>query len=232
MKRIRIVGLCLVAVFAMSAVAAASASASPTYKECAKVKAKTGKFATASCTTEGGTGTWELVSPKKGAYTSTTKVATLETPGVGSVSCKTSKGAGSITSETAATTTVTFSTCATDGKKCTSAGEKAGMIKTFELLGSLREPSAGVVETVLAGNGPEGLSAEFSCEGITIKTRGSVGGVDTGDINSAGKTSKQTFNKATGLESEIVGLTPFLPSNQTAEATVKGKADIGIFGVA
>jgi len=232
MKRIRIVGLCLVAVFAMSAVAAASASASPTYKECMKVKAKTGKFATASCTTEGGTGTWELVSPKKGAYTSTTKTATLATPGVGSVSCKTSKGTGTITSETAATTVVTFSTCATSGKKCTSAGQKAGVIKTFELLGSLREPTAGTVETVVTGNGPEGLSAEFSCETITIKTRGSVGGVDTGDINTAGKKSTETFNEATGLESEVVGLTPFLPSTQTATASVATKSSIGIFGVA
>jgi hypothetical protein len=236
MKRIRIVVLCLVAVFAMSAVAAASASASPTYKECVKVKVKgSGQFTSSTCATlaEPGKGSWELQAPAKGGYTATSKTATLETTGVGAVSCKTSKATGTITSETSATTVVVFASCSTAGKKCTSAGEKAGKIKTFELLGSLREPEPGKVETVLTGNGPEGLSAEFSCEGITLKTRGSVGGVDTGGINSAGKTSTQTFEHATGLETEIVG-TPFgfLPSTQTATATVKTKAFIGIFGVA
>ena len=53
MKRIRIIGLCLVAVFAMSAIAAASASAQPTYKLCgtaAKVGKKyTGKYNSKTC---------------------------------------------------------------------------------------------------------------------------------------------------------------------------------------
>src|ERR1700694_5205198 len=53
MKRIRITGLCLVAVFAMSAIGAASASALPEVGRCV-AKAGTGKFKDAGCTVKAG----------------------------------------------------------------------------------------------------------------------------------------------------------------------------------
>lgn len=85
MKRIRIVGLCLVAVFALSAVAvsAASAETAPTYKVCAKVK-ETGKFNDKKCSvaSKGGKkeGDYELSewsAAKKKAFTGKNGVSTL-----------------------------------------------------------------------------------------------------------------------------------------------------------
>src|ERR1700688_198627 len=66
MKRIRIMGLCLVAVFAITAAAAASASAAPAWYECAKAvkigKTYTGKYTDKACTTTSPTetGKYEL----------------------------------------------------------------------------------------------------------------------------------------------------------------------------
>lgn len=51
MKRIQLVGLCIVALFAFSAMAAASASAAPEYGQCKTVKK--GKYTNSGCTTTG-----------------------------------------------------------------------------------------------------------------------------------------------------------------------------------
>ena len=65
MKRIKIVGLCLIALFAFSAVAAASAFAEgrPEYKLCAKVAKVEGKYngsySDKGCTTEATGGKYE-----------------------------------------------------------------------------------------------------------------------------------------------------------------------------
>jgi hypothetical protein len=50
MRHLRMVGLCLVAVFAIAAVAATSASALPEWGKCEKVAPKTGAFTDANCT--------------------------------------------------------------------------------------------------------------------------------------------------------------------------------------
>jgi hypothetical protein len=50
MRHLRMVGLCLVAVFAIAAVAATSASALPEWAKCEKVKPKTGAYTDANCT--------------------------------------------------------------------------------------------------------------------------------------------------------------------------------------
>jgi len=64
MRRIMMMGLCLLAVCATAGVAAAGASAAlPEYLECAKVKAKNGNFNNSLCTekNETKTGAFELV---------------------------------------------------------------------------------------------------------------------------------------------------------------------------
>lgn len=91
MKRIRIVGLCLVAVFALSAaVMASSASAAgPDFKWCSSVLKKTGKYSESKCATEDvvkgkDKGSFEKVSitpckyvGKKGGYYLTSTCTTL-----------------------------------------------------------------------------------------------------------------------------------------------------------
>jgi hypothetical protein len=230
MTRIRIMGLCLVAAFALSALAASGASASPTYWVCAKASPKnTGNWAEKTCQTLAspeGTGKYELIPAANVSYTSKSKTVELETPGVGTVVCKKSADVGTIVDETSDKDVVTFSSCATSGKKCTSAGEPAGTIKTFELLSSLTENGKNEVEEVLTGNGPGGLSAEFECEGIVIRTRGNAGGIVTGDVNTGDKEDAVDFTSESKqeLESEVVGLTPFLHSVEKTKAENKNGA--------
>jgi hypothetical protein len=232
MKRISITGLCLVVVLAMSAIAASGASAAPTYKSCVKVAKGTGHFTSKTCEGAPTTGgKYELASPAGAKYTSKSKSATLETPGVGSVTCKKSAGAGEFTGETTGTTTVTFASCETAGKKCHSAGEGSGTIKTFLLDTTLVEGAHGPEALVAGTEGAEKLSAEFECEGITIRTKGATGGIITGNIGKAEKGATQSFSESSAqeLESEVVGLTPYLHSVEKVVASTKGATPIGVF---
>jgi hypothetical protein len=251
MKRIRIVGLCLVAVFAMGAVAASSAFASPTYFECAKVKG--GKFEK-GCGKEGGKGGYSRVAVKTPAkYTGTNGKSVLKAVDpetktvVASTSCTKAKETGAIISATESETTVTFEKCTSLGKKCTSTGEKTkGDIKTNVLLGTLvanEESKTGVATVVGAKSG--GASAEFNCEGIGVVTTGEVSG-EAGAISveKASKSSENVFLtneeglpaiKTGGSEftllTTITGATPepiTLPSGEETTAKNKGTKEIGI----
>jgi hypothetical protein len=252
MKRIRIVGLCLVALFAMSAVAASSAFAEgPHYFEC--VKAKGGKFEK-GCGKEGGKGGFSRVAPKfPSKYTATNGKSTLkavdpETKSVvASTSCTKAKETGAYISLTEAETTVTFEKCTSLGKKCTSIGEKTvGDIKTNVLEATLSanaESKSGVAAIVGAKSG--GASAEFNCEGIGVVTTGVVSGeVGAGGVEKAAKTGESIFATneeglpaiATGgsrftLLTTITGATPepiTLPSGEETIAKLKGAKEIGV----
>jgi hypothetical protein len=82
MKRMQIIGLALVAVFAMSAVGVSSASATsinnPQWKLCLKVAKPTGKFATHECKGEGEPKEFELLMLEEGK----TEGVTAEANGV------------------------------------------------------------------------------------------------------------------------------------------------------
>jgi len=240
MKRIRIVGLCLVAVFALSALAASSASAAfllHTYKECAKAskvgKTYVGKFTSKECTlaskVETG-GKYELVNPTGKEFTSKSKTSTLYVyipvgeveqlnggPIVGKVTCKTSSGKGSFKSEMLSESVITFKTCTSEGKKCTSAGAPVGDIITFPLS---TEPvlwegkyelltyaaaarKATQAETLAAA--AETPSAIFTCEGLESITTNDVLGSATLANQVAVKTSHDVLNvnEATGKQELI-----------------------------
>jgi hypothetical protein len=216
MRRIKMMGLCLVAVLALAAVAVSSASAAlPEYKVCAKAtkvgKFYTGKFNDKNCTSanEAGTGKYELKNweaAKKKGFKGKNGVSTLDsyipeneaTPWtggtvVGIVTCKTGKSAGEITGPKTSTVTVEFKTCTSEGKKCTSAGQKAGVIKTKLLSATLGYIKAGVVGSDVEA-ADKGVSAAFNCEGLEISTVGSVIGTNSGNINKISKEGVQTFS--------------------------------------
>ncbi len=227
MKLIRIVGLCLAAVFALSAVAATSASAAaPEYKVCAKAaksgKTYTGKYNNKTCSEVNakGEGKYELESweaAKKKEFKGKNGVSTLDSyiPAsesepwkggtvVGDVTCKSGKSVGDITGPKTSTVTVEFKTCTSEGKKCTSPGAKTGSIVTKKLtstLGYIDEGKA-VGSLVEAGAGGGDPSAEFTCEGLGILTTGSVIGVNSVNVNTVSKAATQTFavNKNGGQE--------------------------------
>ncbi len=233
MKRMRIMGLCLVAVFSLAIVAASSASATPTYYECAKM---TGGKYEKGCGKEGGKGGYALV-PGRGknkAFKGKGGAATLHTPAVGGeVKCATSKDEGFISASFTGQekVKVIFGKCTSLGKNCSSPGAKKGEIKTNPLEGALgyiskTGPKVGVD---LTGEGGK-PSAEFNCEGLEIVTTGSVIGEITGGINTFSKESTDTFtvngegfqsvkNFEGGptqvLESTINGSGPFESGEQT-----------------
>jgi len=214
----------------------------PEYGSCVVAKpAKSGEFSDKNCTKEVKSGTgkwvWEPGPEPKPGFTSTTKTATLETPGVGKVVCKKSKDVGKITGLESDVDTVTFESCETLGKKCTSAGQAAGVIKTFTLKSELGwiNQEKGEVGTSLTGEGPGGESAEFVCGGeLLIKTTGSVIGKNTGNVNLASAKGTLTFKEEGGkqvpekfefepkdtLSTEIVGIGAF-NSTEITVATQK-----------
>jgi hypothetical protein len=174
-KRIRTLGACLVAIFAIGAVAAAGASAEgpPTFKSCVKAakvgKAYVGKFTSKECTlaskVETG-GKYELAEVESGTpFTIKSKATTLTVEGK-VVKCKKDKGVGQIVASEAEFLTITFEGCAINGNKkepCTTTGHAAGTIVTNELIGEPKWIDAGETQTGLLVFGLEFLFAEFDC---------------------------------------------------------------------
>jgi hypothetical protein len=241
MKRMRILGLCLVAVFAMG-IAAASASAAPTYYECAKAakvgKAYTGNSNNKTCTetNEKGEGKYNL-QPGRGKnkiFKGKGGAATLHTPTVGGeVKCSTSKDEGLVNASFTGQekVKVIFGKCISLGKNCSSAGAKKGEIKTNALEGTLGYISKSPLKVGVSLKGEGGAdSADFNCEGLVIETKGAVIGEITGDVNAFSKESTdiftvngegfQTVKNFEGgstevLKSEINGSGPFESGEQT-----------------
>ncbi len=273
MRRIKMMGLCLVAVVALTAVAVSSASAAlPEFKVCAKAaksgKAYTGHYTDKVCSvkasekeiSEGKTNKYELegweaakkkgFKGKNGTSTLTSYIPENEkTPWtggspVGVVTCKSGGSVGEVTGPKTETVTVEFKTCTSEGKKCTSTnGAKSGTIKTEPLTATIGYIEGGVGADVEATN--HKLSAEFTCEGLAIKTTGSVIGVVTGNVNKISKESTQTFaanekhgqavvfgefpeNPETGpahfLLSNITPPGVTLPSTEVTTSVLKGEA--------
>jgi hypothetical protein len=152
MNRLRIIGLALVAVVALSALATATASAAlPEFVPTA------GKF------------------PVK--FTDTSGAGTLETVGGHKVTCKADSSTGEFTGAKTNKETFIFTGCESLGFKCNSAGAAAGEIRT-NAIASLLVYINKAKKEVGMDLSPEvvgGLFAEFSCGGVeTLKVRGSV----------------------------------------------------------
>jgi hypothetical protein len=239
MKRIKVMGLCLVAVFAFSATAVATASAEVllhTYKACVKaVPKESGKYNDKACTIlskgvpkakEGG---YELANPTGDTYASKSKVSTLYvyipaeetilTGGAvaGKVTCKTSKGTGSYKSELLTESVITFKTCTSEGKKCTSAGDPAGSITTFPLstepvlwLGKVElltyaAAAKGATEKETLEKAQSTPSAIFSCEGLESITTNTALGTAEGNVGTSQKAGHDVLNvnEKTGAQEDV-----------------------------
>jgi hypothetical protein len=252
MKRIRIIGLCLVAMFAMSVAASSASAFAPERGTCKAAKKGAGEYTEALCLTPGlkagAKKEFVWVPAKSAAFTSSTGAATLKSfdaeGALPAVECKSSKGKGKA-GATTSTSVVTFSECTSAGEKCTGSGTKtkpkAGQIITYELDGTLGTISASgkSVGEDLVGTGPGGLSSKFACGANTIETRGSVIGVVTPVDVKASTTHTLTFSASGAsqtpekfeggpkdtLETELDGLgsgTFPFPSVEETTATVKG----------
>jgi len=142
MKRIRIMGLCLVAVCAIFVVAAGSASALPEFGHCV---AKTGgKYTESNCVTKA-TGKapklYEFVKVAvKGKFTSAGGVGVLEGASGTQISCKTESATGELNGTKEVKNVVSkFNGCELPlfGAPCKTKGDAAGEITTTSLKGKL-----------------------------------------------------------------------------------------------
>lgn len=252
--RIKTMGLCLLAAFLVAAVAVSSASAAlPEYKVCAKAtkvgKEYTGKYSDKACTTTTTGGKYELVSGtgKKPGFKAKSGPSKLETPGVGTTECKSSKSTGEFSGSKEVKKVITeFKTCTSLGKKCQSTGAKAGTIITDASSGTLGYISktplkVGVVLSPETGT----YLAQFECEGAQIRSLGSLVGEVKGNVNTISKSFSLSFKSKEGhqefthfeggAEGEHEVRTEFnlgegffpaggLPSGQEQVSEVKGEA--------
>lgn len=254
MKRIRIAGLCFVAMFALSAMVTAAAQAGE-YGRCLKAekvnKKYTGGYVDKNCQTVSATHegkyewyagvTHKVGEPIEPGYTSKTIKATLASS-YGIVECKASTDIGEITGPKADVDLITFTGCEMHGAKCNSAGQVAGTIKTNKLDTSLIDHG----EQGLSGGEPaldevwtqyvsaETYQAEFECPAVPVFVRvsGSLSGVDTKDVNVMSATGKTRFESGHGEQDLVTEVSPTglswepgVASVETTESTTKGASE-------
>jgi hypothetical protein len=192
----KIVGLCLVAVFALGAVMAGTASAAPPeFGRCLKVAehSKSNYDSSKCIKLAGEDAVSEAEQLKKGVYQwnpgvvktkFTTKmksetIATLETVGGTKITCTGETSTGEYTGlKTIGNMVAKFTGCLTNGVKCNSAGKGTGEIDTAPLGG----PIGFETEVIPASkdhlanelHSEAGNIAEFECAGLKVVVRGSV----------------------------------------------------------
>ncbi len=211
MKRMRVLGIALVAVFALAAIAASGASATPAWYECAKlakVEGKyTGKFMDKLCTVnataeqeaEGKKNKYELKpglgKGKAFKAKGTEAVLHVVIPPTGegpfgggaelNVKCTSAKGGGQPGLPNVVTkVTIEFKGCTVLAAPCQS-GSKKGVIVTNALAGEMVsiEKGSGVGTLLGAESGPTGVLASFTCTEVgTSVVHGSVISEHTGDV--------------------------------------------------
>ena len=219
MKRMRILGLCLVAVFAVGVVSAATASATePGWYECAK--GTKGVGFEKGCAKEGGKGGYVL-QPGVGkgkAFKGKGGKAILHNviPGKGDikVECASFKDEGKVAAPNIEFgVKTTFSKCKSLGAPCKTEGGKKETITTETLAGTLGylNKEGKVVGADLANEAAPGSGylAQFECEGVAkVRVHGSVIGQVTGDINTFSKESSTIFSVGPYLGELSPGYTP------------------------
>ena len=177
MRRVML-GACLVGLLAVATGASAASAAEPAFFECAK--AVGGKFKGA-CKVEGAKGNHELVEGvgKGKAFKGKGTEFRKYVPAIGDRGpfCKgISKVVGKQTTPTVQKGVVlTFSECEAGGKRCTTAGQKTGVVVTEPLEGTLGYVNAAEhrVGLDLAGEGGPVMMI-WSCTGLEYEVTGSL----------------------------------------------------------
>jgi hypothetical protein len=178
MSRLKLIGLCVVAVLASGSLVAASAWAlPPEIGRCASHAG--GKYTNNVCTKMAkgktvGSFEWEAGAVKN-KFSGTGGRGTLETVALAQVICKTEASHGEFTSsKTVGNVAVSFTECESGGFKCNSVGAKEGEIATNPLAGSLVWEKYGkkVAIDLVPQSGE--LFVEFTCGPANAKVKGSV----------------------------------------------------------
>jgi len=237
MKHVRMLGLCLVAVFAMSAVVSANAWAEgrPEYKKCGKAakvdKKYTGQYSDKECNVSAENGKYQREEVAENtAYTSKTKAVTINVKGK-AVKCKKGVDKGSIVSQFESTLTITLSGCAVNGNKAEPCGT-AGTITTDPLATGLYFVNEAETEAGIAVFGSEGVFAEFKCGETSVVIEGILVGAEKNTkkgetLTFATSGGKQAIQDAWFFETPIEA---HLTSGES-EVTVEGVDETGPKGI-
>jgi hypothetical protein len=185
MKRMKMFGLCAVAVFAVMGLAASSSFASaPEFGRC--VAKAGGKFKTSACTTvKAGEEKFEWIpgpGPKNKFHSKIKELtsATLETVGGTKITCKQEESPGEFkNAKEVGGVVAKFNECKVSTIPCNSTGAAAEEIVTSSLggvLGVEKVSTEGPVKNKLALelHSEAGNVAEFSCGGLPVVVKGSV----------------------------------------------------------
>ena len=169
------------------------------------VAKKKGEYTESSCKTK-------AAKPHKGSFetapgagfTATTGAVTLETDGLGTVTCAAGTATGQVTTANGGSERISLTGCEMAGKKCTSEGANGtpsgtpGTIETNLLHTRLLGPVEHQVWTELTSAEHAPYVAEFGCEGPRLRTSGSAAGVQSGDVLKAGTASMTLFEAEHG----------------------------------
>jgi len=207
MKRMSIVGLCLFAALAFSAITVASASATaPEFGRCLSGGAGT-KYSDAGCTKAKANGKfgWTNVIVKKKFSASSSALATLETVGKTKITCTAEKNTNAeITGEkTVGKIVAEFSGCESSKIKCNSTGKGVGEITTFGLKGELGRETATKLEVQLTSEGSE--LAAFECGPLKVHVTGCVAHNVTADKMLSSATEKFSATKGEQKPDKFLG---------------------------
>ncbi len=242
MKNLRILGLALVAVFALAALSVSTASAAPTINECAKVaknaeKKYTGKYSDKLCSSEDpkhegkyelqvGTGKKAGFKGKSGA----SELVVVVPPGVSeefpggatiAVKCGSSKTAGEVGSPNLVKKVVAeFKKCNAVGSPCQSGSAKE-VIKTNNLAGELVDIETGSkVGSLLGAETGTSLSLFTCTELATTNVIGHVIAEQTGDVGVVSKEFTDHYVIGEGLGEPLPGYHPKvnLPTHKSGGA--------------
>jgi hypothetical protein len=187
MRGVRIFGACLVAVFATSAIVAATASAvAPEIGRCLKKGTVEGAgYSDSKCNKAvGSAAKYEWIPgfvAGKNHFTSTGTTATLKTSGGKTVTCSKESSTGTfimsgpLADNKHEETVVLFKGCKSSGFTCTTSGKATGELETNVLIGEVNFENALKTKTDLklepaAGTG--GFFIRFSCLGLKVEVIG------------------------------------------------------------
>ena len=191
MRRIRIAGLCLVAVLALSAIGAGSASALPEVGRCVSVAAGTGKYTTGNCTTKKAKSNFEWKkNAVKNKFTASFSASFMGIPGRGvleetapglRITCETESVTGEYYQRGTSTKEVKnviakFNGCELPAFASSCQNAASGEIVTSKLKGPLGYISGEKTPTPVVGQEltPErakGPLAEYECAGRAVILR-------------------------------------------------------------
>jgi hypothetical protein len=193
MRRIKIAGLCLVAVFAVSVAFAGTASAAaPEFGSCVKgTEHSESNYDSSKCIklASEDTSLTEAERLKKGVYkwvpgftagktgfTTVGGAGTLTAKGGKTVTCTSEKSTGNYLEDGTnkkESTTVEFAGCKSSGFACTTVGKATGELVTNPLLGEVGYENAAKKKTALKLWPETGTRfIEFKCVGLEVKVRG------------------------------------------------------------